>query len=71
MLLVVMVIKNLHAYCEICFYFLIGKDLAFTLINVQKVETCPPPFQDCQMTFYECSACSGQNVMESMIHLAR
>ncbi|XP_037306440.2 EF-hand calcium-binding domain-containing protein 4B [Pungitius pungitius] len=27
--------------------------------------------KDCQMTFYECSACSGQNVMESMIHLAR
>lgn len=27
--------------------------------------------QDCQMTFYECSACSGHNVMESMVHLAR
>ncbi|XP_034391405.1 ras and EF-hand domain-containing protein homolog isoform X2 [Cyclopterus lumpus] len=27
--------------------------------------------KDCQMTFYECSACSGHNVMESMIHLAR
>ncbi|XP_047452202.1 EF-hand calcium-binding domain-containing protein 4B isoform X2 [Mugil cephalus] len=27
--------------------------------------------KDCQMTFYECSACSGHNVVESMIHLAR
>ncbi|XP_056273683.1 EF-hand calcium-binding domain-containing protein 4B isoform X2 [Pseudoliparis swirei] len=27
--------------------------------------------KDYQMTFYECSACSGHNVMESMIHLAR
>ncbi|XP_062276838.1 EF-hand calcium-binding domain-containing protein 4B [Scomber scombrus] len=27
--------------------------------------------KDCQMTFYECSACSGHNVMESMVHLAR
>ncbi|XP_029289845.1 ras and EF-hand domain-containing protein homolog [Cottoperca gobio] len=27
--------------------------------------------KDCQMTFYECSACSGHNVMESMIQLAR
>ncbi|XP_068459009.1 EF-hand calcium-binding domain-containing protein 4B isoform X1 [Clinocottus analis] len=27
--------------------------------------------KDCQLTFYECSACSGHNVMESMIHLAR
>uniref|UniRef100_A0A668UU45 EF-hand domain-containing protein n=1 Tax=Oreochromis aureus TaxID=47969 RepID=A0A668UU45_OREAU len=26
---------------------------------------------DCQMTFYECSACSGYNVVESMVHLAR
>ncbi len=30
-----------------------------------------PPFQDCQMTFYECSACTGHNVVESMVHLAR
>ncbi|TNN28379.1 EF-hand calcium-binding domain-containing protein 4B [Liparis tanakae] len=27
--------------------------------------------KDCQMTFYECSACSGHNVTEAMIHLAR
>ncbi|XP_056138222.1 EF-hand calcium-binding domain-containing protein 4B [Lampris incognitus] len=27
--------------------------------------------QDCQLIFFECSACSGHNVMESMIHLAR
>ncbi|XP_035520196.1 ras and EF-hand domain-containing protein homolog [Morone saxatilis] len=27
--------------------------------------------KDCQMTFYECSACSGHNVVESMVHLAR
>ncbi|KAK9516985.1 hypothetical protein VZT92_024885 [Zoarces viviparus] len=27
--------------------------------------------KDCQMTFYECSACTGHSVMESMIHLAR
>ncbi|XP_037624501.1 ras and EF-hand domain-containing protein homolog isoform X1 [Sebastes umbrosus] len=27
--------------------------------------------KDCQMAFYECSACSGHNVVESMIHLAR
>ncbi|AWP08802.1 putative EF-hand calcium-binding domain-containing protein 4B-like [Scophthalmus maximus] len=27
--------------------------------------------KDCQMTLYECSACSGQNVLESMVHLAR
>ncbi|KAF1387121.1 hypothetical protein PFLUV_G00101970 [Perca fluviatilis] len=27
--------------------------------------------KDCQMIFYECSACSGHNVVESMIHLAR
>ncbi|XP_042352481.1 EF-hand calcium-binding domain-containing protein 4B [Plectropomus leopardus] len=27
--------------------------------------------KDCHMTFYECSACSGHNVVESMIHLAR
>ncbi|XP_059190591.1 EF-hand calcium-binding domain-containing protein 4B [Centropristis striata] len=27
--------------------------------------------KDCQMTFYECSAFSGHNVVESMIHLAR
>ncbi|XP_040894940.1 EF-hand calcium-binding domain-containing protein 4B [Toxotes jaculatrix] len=27
--------------------------------------------KDCHMTFYECSACSGHNVMESMVHLAR
>ncbi|XP_060932937.1 EF-hand calcium-binding domain-containing protein 4B [Limanda limanda] len=27
--------------------------------------------KDSQMAFYECSACSGQNVMESMVHLAR
>uniref|UniRef100_A0AAX7SS64 EF-hand domain-containing protein n=1 Tax=Astatotilapia calliptera TaxID=8154 RepID=A0AAX7SS64_ASTCA len=27
--------------------------------------------KDCQMTFYECSACSGYNVVESMVHLAR
>ncbi|KAI9523515.1 hypothetical protein NQZ68_027374 [Dissostichus eleginoides] len=27
--------------------------------------------KDCQMTFYECSACTGRNVAESMIHLAR
>uniref|UniRef100_A0AAX7TKV4 EF-hand domain-containing protein n=1 Tax=Astatotilapia calliptera TaxID=8154 RepID=A0AAX7TKV4_ASTCA len=26
--------------------------------------------KDCQMTFYECSACSGYNVVESMVHLA-
>ncbi|KAA8590609.1 hypothetical protein FQN60_014543 [Etheostoma spectabile] len=26
--------------------------------------------QDCQMISYECSACSGHNVVESMIHLA-
>uniref|UniRef100_A0A7N6B3J0 EF-hand domain-containing protein n=1 Tax=Anabas testudineus TaxID=64144 RepID=A0A7N6B3J0_ANATE len=26
---------------------------------------------DCQMTFYECSAYSGHNVVESMVHLAR
>lgn len=29
------------------------------------------PSQDCQMSFYECSACSGDNVVESMVHLAR
>ncbi|XP_035013484.1 EF-hand calcium-binding domain-containing protein 4B [Hippoglossus stenolepis] len=27
--------------------------------------------KDCQMAFYECSACSGHNVLESMVHLAR
>ncbi|XP_069018348.1 EF-hand calcium-binding domain-containing protein 4B [Embiotoca jacksoni] len=27
--------------------------------------------KDCQITFYECSACSGYNVMEPMVHLAR
>ncbi|KAF3689076.1 EF-hand calcium-binding domain-containing protein 4B [Channa argus] len=27
--------------------------------------------KECQMIFYECSACSGHNVMESMIDLAR
>uniref|UniRef100_A0A7N6FEW7 EF-hand domain-containing protein n=1 Tax=Anabas testudineus TaxID=64144 RepID=A0A7N6FEW7_ANATE len=27
--------------------------------------------KDCQMTFYECSAYSGHNVVESMVHLAR
>ncbi|XP_010755121.3 ras and EF-hand domain-containing protein homolog [Larimichthys crocea] len=27
--------------------------------------------KECQMTFYECSACSGHNVAESMVHLAR
>ncbi|XP_054881373.1 EF-hand calcium-binding domain-containing protein 4B-like [Poeciliopsis prolifica] len=27
--------------------------------------------KDCQMTFFECSACSGANVAESMVHLAR
>ncbi|XP_039990131.1 ras and EF-hand domain-containing protein homolog isoform X1 [Xiphias gladius] len=27
--------------------------------------------KDCQMTFYECSACSGHNVVEPMVHLAR
>uniref|UniRef100_A0A672ZUB8 Ras and EF-hand domain-containing protein homolog n=1 Tax=Sphaeramia orbicularis TaxID=375764 RepID=A0A672ZUB8_9TELE len=27
--------------------------------------------KDCQMSFYECSACSGHNVFESMVHLAR
>ncbi|XP_008291518.1 ras and EF-hand domain-containing protein homolog [Stegastes partitus] len=27
--------------------------------------------KDCQMSFYECSACSGHNVVESMVHLAR
>ncbi|CAN9498741.1 unnamed protein product [Ophioblennius macclurei] len=27
--------------------------------------------KDCQMTFYECSARSGHNVVESMLHLAR
>ncbi|XP_047202618.1 EF-hand calcium-binding domain-containing protein 4B isoform X4 [Girardinichthys multiradiatus] len=27
--------------------------------------------KDCQMTFFECSACSGYNVAESMVHLAR
>ncbi|KAM9815096.1 EF-hand calcium-binding domain-containing protein 4B isoform 1-T6 [Syngnathus typhle] len=27
--------------------------------------------KDCQMTFFECSACSGYNVMEAMLHLAR
>lgn len=27
--------------------------------------------KDCQMTFYECSASSGHNVAESMVHLAR
>uniref|UniRef100_A0A3Q4BUT6 EF-hand domain-containing protein n=1 Tax=Mola mola TaxID=94237 RepID=A0A3Q4BUT6_MOLML len=26
--------------------------------------------KDCQMTFFECSACSGHNVVESMVHLA-
>ncbi|KAM4618189.1 EF-hand calcium-binding domain-containing protein 4B [Polymixia lowei] len=27
--------------------------------------------KDCQLIFYECSACSGHNVMEAMVHLAR
>ncbi|XP_071374213.1 EF-hand calcium-binding domain-containing protein 4B [Centroberyx affinis] len=27
--------------------------------------------KDCQLIFYECSACSGHNVVESMVHLAR
>nr|XP_020458678.1 ras and EF-hand domain-containing protein homolog [Monopterus albus] len=27
--------------------------------------------KDCQMAFYECSACSGYNIVESMVHLAR
>uniref|UniRef100_A0A3Q0RQV7 Calcium release activated channel regulator 2A n=1 Tax=Amphilophus citrinellus TaxID=61819 RepID=A0A3Q0RQV7_AMPCI len=27
--------------------------------------------KDCELTFYECSACSGYNVVESMVHLAR
>ncbi|XP_076588971.1 EF-hand calcium-binding domain-containing protein 4B [Chaetodon auriga] len=27
--------------------------------------------KDCHMTFYECSASSGHNVVESMVHLAR
>ncbi|KAI4825725.1 hypothetical protein KUCAC02_021396 [Chaenocephalus aceratus] len=27
--------------------------------------------KDCQMTLFECSACTGRNVAESMIHLAR
>ncbi|XP_035982619.1 ras and EF-hand domain-containing protein homolog [Fundulus heteroclitus] len=27
--------------------------------------------KDCQMTFFECSACSGDNVAESMVQLAR
>ncbi|XP_074533549.1 EF-hand calcium-binding domain-containing protein 4B [Halichoeres trimaculatus] len=27
--------------------------------------------KDCQMSFFECSACSGHNVVESMVHLAR
>ncbi|CAB1322944.1 unnamed protein product, partial [Coregonus sp. 'balchen'] len=27
--------------------------------------------KDCQLIFYECSACSGQNVVESMVNLAR
>ncbi|XP_029009714.1 EF-hand calcium-binding domain-containing protein 4B [Betta splendens] len=27
--------------------------------------------KECQMTFYECSACSGHNVVEAMVHLAR
>ncbi|XP_044049694.1 EF-hand calcium-binding domain-containing protein 4B [Siniperca chuatsi] len=27
--------------------------------------------KDCQITFYECSACSGHNVVECMVHLAR
>ncbi|XP_057693263.1 EF-hand calcium-binding domain-containing protein 4B [Corythoichthys intestinalis] len=27
--------------------------------------------KDCQMTFFECSACSGHNVLEAMLHLAR
>uniref|UniRef100_A0A673ZZQ8 Calcium release activated channel regulator 2A n=1 Tax=Salmo trutta TaxID=8032 RepID=A0A673ZZQ8_SALTR len=27
--------------------------------------------KDCQLIFYECSACSGQNVVDSMVNLAR
>ncbi|XP_041746529.2 EF-hand calcium-binding domain-containing protein 4B isoform X1 [Coregonus clupeaformis] len=27
--------------------------------------------KDCQLIFYECSACSGQKVVDSMVHLAR
>ncbi|XP_014003401.2 EF-hand calcium-binding domain-containing protein 4B [Salmo salar] len=27
--------------------------------------------KDCQLIFYECSACSGQNVVDSLVHLAR
>ncbi|XP_077452656.1 EF-hand calcium-binding domain-containing protein 4B isoform X1 [Stigmatopora argus] len=27
--------------------------------------------KDCQMTFFECSACSGKNVVAAMLHLAR
>uniref|UniRef100_A0A8C7JKE4 Calcium release activated channel regulator 2A n=1 Tax=Oncorhynchus kisutch TaxID=8019 RepID=A0A8C7JKE4_ONCKI len=27
--------------------------------------------KDCQLIFYECSACSGQNVVHSLVHLAR
>lgn len=30
-----------------------------------------PCFQESQMAFFECSAYSGCNVMESMVHLAR
>lgn len=27
--------------------------------------------KDCYMTFFECSACSGYNVLDSMVHMAR
>lgn len=27
--------------------------------------------QECQMTFFECSACSGHHVLDSMVHMAR
>lgn len=27
--------------------------------------------KDCRITFFECSACSGHNVLDSMVHLAR
>ncbi|KAK7891571.1 hypothetical protein WMY93_023534 [Mugilogobius chulae] len=27
--------------------------------------------KECQMSFFECSACSGHNVLDSMIHMAR
>lgn len=45
------------SFIELCSFLNISSDFIF--------------LKNCQMTFYECSACSGCNVMESMVSMAR